>query len=67
MPSVLTLTAFLLREEGGRGKLIREGVLIKNFNLQMGGLLEKGGLNYNIRTFTVNACLKRFVLARDKV
>ena len=38
---------FLLREEGGmegRGR-IREGGLIKSFNLQMGGgLLEEGGL-----------------------
>ena len=34
MPSVLTLTAFLLRGEGG-------GRIIKNFNLQTGGLLER--------------------------
>ena len=44
MPSVLTLTAFLLGEEGGGG-------LIKNFNLQSGGwleggLLESGGGGY---------------------
>ena len=32
------LTAYLSREEGGGG-----GGLIKNFNLQMGGLLERGG------------------------
>ena len=45
MPSVLTPTAFLLREEeGGGGGLIREENLIKKFNLQMGGLLERGGL-----------------------
>ena len=44
MPSVLTLTAFLLREEGGMGEggLIREEGLIKKFNLQTGGLLERG-------------------------
>ena len=51
MPSVYTLTASLLREEGERGGgllergVIREGDLlergfIKNFNLQTGGLLE---------------------------
>ena len=38
MPSVLTFTAFLLREEGGGGGLITK------FNLQTGGLLERGGL-----------------------
>ena len=37
MPSVLTLTAFFLREEGGRG-----GGLIKNFNLQTGCSIERG-------------------------
>ena len=43
MPSVLTLTAFLSREEGGGGGgLIREEALIKKFNLQTGGLLERG-------------------------
>ena len=43
MPSVLTLAAFLFTEEGGGG-LVREGGggLIKNFNLQTGGLLERG-------------------------
>ena len=41
MPSVLTFTAFLLREEGGGG-FIREEGLIKKFNLQTGGLLERG-------------------------
>ena len=44
MPSVQCLQLFLLREEGGR--LIRGGGggggLIKNFNLQTGGLLERG-------------------------
>ena len=40
MPSVLTLTAFLLREEGGGG-LIREEGFIKKFNLQTGGILER--------------------------
>ena len=43
MPSVLTLTAFLSREEGGGRWLIREEGLIKKFNLQTGGLLERGG------------------------
>ena len=43
MPFVLTPTAFLLRDEEGGG-LIREEELIKKFNLQMGGLLERGGL-----------------------
>ena len=45
MPSVITLS-FQLREEGGKGRgLIREGGgLIKNFNLQTGGLLEREGL-----------------------
>ena len=38
MPSVLTLTAFLSREEGGGGGLIKEEGLIKNFNLQTGVL-----------------------------
>ena len=46
MPSVLTLTAFLLRkrrERGGGGVgFIREEGLIKNFNLKTGGLLERG-------------------------
>ena len=45
MPSVLTLTAFLSSEEGeegGGGGLIREEGLIKNFNFQTGGLLERG-------------------------
>ena len=42
MPSVLTLTAFLLREEGGGGGLIIEEGLIKKFNPQTGGLLERG-------------------------
>ena len=37
MPSVFTLPAFLLREEGG-------GELIKNFNLQTGGGVLEGGL-----------------------
>ena len=37
------LTAFLLRK-GREGGLIREEGLIKNFNLQMGDLLERGGL-----------------------
>ena len=41
MPSVLTLIAFLLREEGGGGDLLEEG-LIKKFNVQTGGLLERG-------------------------
>ena len=36
MLSVLMLTDFLLREEGGGERLI------KNFNLQTGGLLERG-------------------------
>ena len=40
MPSVLTLTAFLLREEGGGG-IIREG-----------GLLERGGLLELLRYVT---------------
>ena len=46
---------FLLREEGGmegRGR-IREGGLIKSFNLQMGGgggLIRGGGL---VRAFTL--------------
>ena len=35
MPSVLTLTALLLREDGGGGLVIEWG-LIKNFNLQTG-------------------------------
>ena len=41
MPSVLTFTAFLLWEEGGGGA-IREGGLITKFNLQTGGVLERG-------------------------
>ena len=40
MPSVLMLTAFLLKEEGGW--------IVKNFNLQTGG----GGVSL-IRAFTV--------------
>ena len=47
MLSVLTLTAFLLREEGERrgvGGLIRKEGHIKYFNFQTGGLLERGGL-----------------------
>ena len=60
MSSVLTLTAFLLREEGGG--LIREEGLIKKFNLQTRGLLERGGL---IRAFT--ACSKRGVHLTYKV
>ena len=32
MPSVLTLTAFTLREEGGGGRLIREGGYNNNNN-----------------------------------
>ena len=49
MPSVLMLTAFLLREKGGMGEggLIREEGLIKKFNLQTGGLLERRGLLKN--------------------
>ena len=45
MPSVLApLTAFL-REAGGRGGgAYEKGGLIKNFNLQTGGLLERGAL-----------------------
>ena len=44
MPSVLTLTdAYSSSVEGGGGGVIRERGLIKNFNLQTGGLLERGG------------------------
>ena len=43
MSSVLTLTAFLLREEGGGGGGVnREEGLIKKFNLHTGGLSERG-------------------------
>ena len=55
MPSVLTLTAFLLREEGEGGELI------KKFNLQTGGLLsreggllEKGGSLELLRYFSIS-------------
>ena len=45
MPSVLTLTDAYSSsvEGGGGGGVIRERGLIKNFNLQTGGLLERGG------------------------
>ena len=55
MLSVLTLTAFLLREEGERrgfGGLIRKEGHIKYFNFQTGGFIRERGL---IRAFTICA------------
>ena len=43
MPSVLTLTAFMLREEGGGG-LIREGGLLKLSTSRRRTYSERGGL-----------------------
>ena len=40
MPSVLTLIAFLLREEGGGG--IREGGLLKMSTSRRGASVERG-------------------------
>ena len=44
MPSVLTLTAFLLREGGGGEGFIREGGLLQiSTSRRAGGLIRKGG------------------------